>query len=919
MPAMNAMSRARAIMVAVLCVVFLASAGAQPAATRHVTTVEGVSEYRLDNGLRILLAVDNARPMVTVNLVYLVGSRHEGTGEAGMAHLLEHLVFKGTPAIPDPKGQLMRRGIQWNGSTSYDRTNYYATFSAEGDNLDWYLGWLADAMRNSFIARRDLESEMTVVRNEFERAGLRADVALYQAMLAAAYQWHPYGRAVIGTLSDIENVPVSRLQNFYRRHYQPDNAVLVVAGKIEPAEVLACIADTFGKVPVPEQPPQPFYTREPVQSGERNVVLRRSGASPLVAVAYHAVPAGSREFAALAVLRQMLTTAPGGRLYQALVQGGLASSVWDWSQYTRDPGFLFLGALLADGAEYDAAQKAMLDVLETMAPGTEDEVARAKTLILNAINRNQLDAQALAMSFTDPIAAGDWRLRFAMRDWISEVSPADVDRLARSILVQSNRTTGRFIPTAQAVRAPAPQRPDLNALLKDYQGRPAAAAIDAFPMTNLEIDAHTRASVLPGGMKLAVLPRPTKGDRVSGTLRLRWGTLDNLRGRRADALLLPSMMLKGTAKRSRAELNQLLSELDSSLAANGITPQAGGLAGIVLDFDAPKANLARVLELVAEVVRTPAFPVDEFEQARRAYLAQVLAARNDPASHASGTLTRHAVRYDRDDPRSAWTPEEVQQAVRDASVDRLRAFHQEFAGASHAELSIVGPADPDSTAEQLRMLFDDWRSPQPWERIPRPYQEIPAIRMVLDMPDKTNAAYAAVLPIELDELSADTPALYTAIHLLGGRAGTRLWNRLREKEGLSYGIQAALVVGVRDRSGRIAISGSFAPQNRARFEAALHDELEKVLAEGFSALEVDFAKEAIRRNRRQSLAQERVVAAMLADNLFWGRTMAWREQRDNEFAALTAEQVNAALKKYLDPARMSSAVAGDFAGAEGRQ
>ncbi|HZW22530.1 pitrilysin family protein [Noviherbaspirillum sp.] len=903
----------RALAAAFLALALLAAAraGMIPGA-RQVTAVEGVVEYRLDNGLRILLAADNSKPVVTVNIVYLVGSRHESSGEAGMAHLLEHLVFKGTPSTPDPKTEFAQRGMQWNGTTSYDRTNYYATFNAEGDNLDWYLGWLADAMVTAHVAQRDLDSEMTVVRNEFERAGVRADIALYQAVLASAYQWHPYGRAVIGTLSDIENVSITRLQRFYREFYQPDNAVLVVAGKFDPAAVLARIAATFGKLPQPARQLPPFYTQEPVQQGERHVTLRRSGASPLVAAAYHAVPAGSRDFAALTVLRQILTAVPGGRLHQALVQTGLASAVSDWSQHTRDPGLLYFSALLSDGTDFDAAQQAMLEALEKMAPVTEDEVLRARTLLVNAISRGLLDAPGVAMSLTEPIAAGDWRLRFAMRDWIAEVTPADVDRLARAILVQGNRTTGRFIPAAQAPRAPAWPRPDLDALLKDYRGRAPAAAIEAFPMMNTEIDARTQVSSLPVGMKIAILPRATKGGRVSATLRLRWGTPDSLRGKRTDALLLPGMMLKGTARRSRSELNNLLAELDSAISVNGIAPAAGGLAGLAVDFNAPVENLGRVLELVAEVLRMPAFPDDEFEQARRAATAQILAAQNDPASHATLTLARHTVRYDKDDPRSAWHPDETRQAAREASAARVQAFYEAHAGASHAELAMVGPVEPARVTEQLRALFDDWRSPQAYARIPRPHQETPAMRFVLDMPDKTNAAYAAVLPVALDEISPDMPALYTAVQLLGGRAGARLWNRLREKEGLSYSVNAALAVSTRDGSGRITISGSFAPQNRDRFEAALRDELDKVLADGFSALEVDFAKEAILRVRRQNLVQERTVAAMLADNLFWGRTMAAREQRDQDFAAVTPEQVNAALKKYLDPAKMSSAVAGDF-------
>lgn len=897
----------RQLFIAAICFGLLGPAlAAPPPGVEFVQSVEGIAEYRLQNGLRILLAPDSSKPLVTVNMVYLVGSRHEGPGEGGMAHLLEHLIFKGTPTTPDPKAQFAQRGMQWNGTTSYDRTNYFATFGAGAGNLDWYIGWLADSMVNSFIAQRDLDSEMTVVRNEFERAEVRHDRVLYHHVLAAAYQWHPYGKAVIGAQSDIENVSVASLQNFYRRYYQPDNAVLVVAGKIDVDAVLARAAASFGKIPRPARKLQPSYTLEPVQHGERSVTVRRIGGVPMIALSYHAASAGSKAYAAQSVLRQILTTVPSGRLHKALVETGLATSFSDWTPQTEDPGFLYLQAVLGEGGDPDKAEQAMIAALENMAPITEQEVARAKTVLLNAINRTLLDTQSLGMSLTNSIAAGDWRLRFAMRDWISEVTVADVEQQARSYLVSGNRTAGRFIPTAQPVRAPQPVRTDLAALLKDYKGKAVPVPIEEFEMSNLAIEARTVKTVLPGGMKLAFLPRSTKGERVMGTLRLHWGTLESLSGKRGDALLLAAMMLKGTDKLTREDLNNRLSELDSNLSING------GLTGLRVDFTAPKANLPAVIELLADVLRRPVFPEADFEQARRAFIARNQTSRDDPATLASNALARHLVRYPVDDPRSVLSLPEWQELGRAATLERMVSFYRSHAGTSNAELAVVGPVDPAQLTQQLRAAFDDWRSPQPYARIPAPLQEHPAARIALDLPEKANAAYVATLPLPLDDEDADIPALYTAVQLLGGRAGTRLWNRLREQEGLSYGVQSTFNVSARDKNARIGISGSFAPQNRERFEAAVRDELEKVLREGFSPLEVSQAKSAILRGRRQYLTQERGVAGILADNLYWGRTLEWREQRDKQYEELTPEQVNAVLRKYLDLSRLSAVLAGDF-------
>ena len=220
----------RSLLVGLLFAPLLALAALKP-----VTSVEGITEYQLHNGLQVLLAPDDSKPTTTVNLTYRVGSRHESYGETGMAHLLEHLLFKGTPRHPTVWAEFNKRGLRANGSTSRDRTNYFASFTANDANLAWYLDWLGDSMTHSFIARKDLDSEMTVVRNEMESGENDPGRILMEKTLSAMYQWHNYGKSIIGARTDVENVDIGRLQAFYRRYYQPDNATLIVSGTFDPA------------------------------------------------------------------------------------------------------------------------------------------------------------------------------------------------------------------------------------------------------------------------------------------------------------------------------------------------------------------------------------------------------------------------------------------------------------------------------------------------------------------------------------------------------------------------------------------------------------------------------------------------------------------------------------------------------------
>ncbi len=882
------------------------SQAALPVGVQTVTAMEGVSEYRLKNGLRILLLPDASKPLITANLVYLVGSKNEGPGEGGMAHLLEHMLFKGTPSTREPKAEFTKRGMQWNGTTDVDRTQYYATFNADGDNLNWYLGWLADAMVNSFIAKRDLDSEMTVVRNEFERGETNFTGVLLQQMTSAAYHWHPYGKPTIGSRADIEHVSIRSLQQFYRKYYQPDDAVLVVSGKIDVDATLARIAASFGKIPKPTRKLEPIYTLEPVQEGNRSVTVRRVGGVPVVAVLYHSVAGGGREAVTQAILLSILNEEPAGRIHKALIETGLATSQFAHTKETQDPGGMVFGIILSEKGDAAKAQQVLIDTLETMPPVTEEEVARAKTQILNATNRGMLNANQFAMSLTDEIALGDWRLAFAQRDWINDISVTDVNKLAHAYLLESNRTLGRYVPTDTPQRAPITTRADTEKLLAVYHGKQAVAAVDTFDMTNTEIEKRTINTMLPGGMKIATLTRPTKGDRITGSMSLHWGSLAQLTGQRGDATLLSAMLMKGTANLSRQALRDSVNQLDATLGVST------GMTGANLNFSVPKANLSKLVDLICDVLRHPVFPQTEFDEAQRAAITSYQAAQSNPSALASIALRRHMSPYPDDDPRATLSLTQMIDEVNAARLARIQAFYERYANAANAELAVVGPVEANEVTDLFQKAFGDWRCGLPYARISYAFQDIGDTRIVINTPDQASATYFAQQPVDINDDDIDMPALYVAIHVLGGDSNSRLWKRVREKDGLSYGVGSSLASNVIDKNGAISIGATLAPQNRDKFEAVVNEELAHALKDGFSAAEIAAAKDNILKARRQSITQEATVGSILSSNLFWGRTFLTREKFDRRYAQVTAEEVNAALRKYLKPEKLTVVVAGDF-------
>ena len=880
-----------------------APAGASQSPQR-ITEVEGVTEYRLENGLRVLLVPDATIDKVTVHITYLVGSRHEGYGEKGMAHLLEHMLFKGSPRSPDVKQEFMRRGARWNGTTSNDRTNYFETLPASDDNLDWALSIEADRMVNAYVRKQDLDSEMTVVRNEFESGENSPGNVLNERMSALAFQWHNYGNSTIGARSDIENMPIERLQAFYRIWYQPDNAVLILGGKFDIQSALGMVLKHFGAVPRPSRALPRLYTEEPVQDGERSVVLRRSGDTQLVAAMYRVPSAGHPDYPAVDVLTHVLGSVPSGRLHRALVQSGKASRVWGYERSSYDPGVAVFGASLAKDAPLEPARDALLAELESIGatPVTTAEVERARTELLNDFEKTQLDTRALVSALSEYSAMGDWRLFFLYRDRLRALGVADVQRAAESWLRPANRVLGSFVPTRNPERAQIPPRSDVAKAAEGYRGAERTFSGEAFDASPQAIEARVIRRTLSNGIRLAMLPKKTRGAQVQLSLALHWGDEQSTLGRYAACSYAGGLLMRGTAKRSRADLRDAFEKLRA-------TPSIGG-GGASLEVQ--HENLDSALRLIAETLRQPAFPPTEFDQMKRSSLTSIEAERSDPGAIADENLGRYLAPY----PKGHWNEtqslDERLSESRAVTVDEARRCYHDFLGASGASIAAVGDIDPDAFARLVEELFGDWKNPAPYARITKRYFDRAGVEREFLTPDKANAVLRAGLSIPMRDDHRDYPAMVLGSYLLGGSSSARLPRRIREKEGLSYSTYAWFRADSQDAVAKFGASAIFAPANKARVESALREELQRALSEGFTAGEVETAKRGFLEARRLARTQDRTLAARLESYLHIDRTFAWDMEFESRVAALSPEQVRDALRRHLDLNKLSVMKAGDF-------
>ena len=886
---------------------------------KKITSIEGITEYRLANGTQVLLFPDPSKSMVTVNMTVFVGSRHEGYGEAGMAHLLEHMLFKGTPDHPDVPKTLTNRGADFNGTTWLDRTNYYETLPATTErqaqeNLEFALRFESDRLLNSHVRGEDLTSEMTVVRNEFERGENSPQRVLMQRVQAVAYEWHNYGRSTIGNRSDIERVPIDRLQAFYRKFYRPDNIMLVVAGKFDPEQCIDLVEKYFGRLKAPETPLDATYTTEPAQDGERTVVLRRVGNTQLIDLAYHVPSGGNRDYAAIEMLTYIFGAEPSGRLYKDLVLTELASSTHAYAMALHDPGLIMFGAEVAKEKSLEDARLALINTVENIAekPITEDELNRARTQFLKERELRANDSKEIAIELSEWAAQGDWRLYFMFRDYVEAITAEEVTAAAKKYLLRTNRTVGLFIPTEKSEKVEIPSRPDLQKLLADYQGRAVEEHGEDFDPDPMKIEARTTRGELKTGLKTIWLPKKTRGGMVNIQMNLRYGNEQALQPYVAAIEFLPEMMMRGTEKMDHEQLQDKLDELRAKLRLSGIN----GL--LTVSLETKREYLKEILPLIGEILRRPRFDANELEIIRRQAVTGTQSQLTEPQALASVKMRRLQSPYPKDNIRYVPTIPERIERYQAVTIEQVKDVHSKFLNGVHGEVAAVGDFDPDELSAMLESILSGWTSDVAFKRVDTPARvDVAGVSEEILTPDKANAVYIGGEQIAMRDDHPDYPALVIGNFVLGGGSlSSRLADRVRQKEGLSYGVGSNIGSHPIDERTSFSLYAITNPGKRDRVVEVIHEELEKIIDEGVTQDELDRAKEGYLQNEQLSRTDDRSLAQLLTSAAFAKRTLAYDAKFEKRVSELTVKEVNAALAKHLDLSRLIIVTAGDFARVE---
>ncbi|MEM8867438.1 MAG: pitrilysin family protein [Verrucomicrobiota bacterium] len=894
------------IRLLILCsVCALATAKELPEGIEHIRTLDDIEEYTLSsNGLRVLLLENPGLPVATVMVTYEVGSRNETTGTTGATHILEHMMFKGTERFnsadkSDYSSQMERIGARSNATTWFDRTNYYATLPSQYVPLAIELE--ADRLRNLRILKEDLDSEMTVVRNEYERGENSPVRTLLKEIFAAAFFAHPYGHPTIGWKSDIENTSVEKLRAFYDTYYWPENTVVTVIGGFDREQTLASIIEHYSEIENSPQPLPVVDTVEPEQIGARRITIERNGQVGVVMIGFRAPEGSHEDWAALTLIDQILGADKTGRLYRALEDEGKANATFTFGPKLRDPGLFLFGAYLTEQASHEEAEAIIHEEIQRLIKTGigEDELTRAKSVIRAQTVYKRDGSYSIADEINECIAMGDWTQFVRLPKAVQAVTKEEIQEVAAKYFQKRKSTTGWFVPTKSEPVAIASHEIGPNYYREPGMDAESAAGED------LPIDAVVdfsskmqRATV--SGIEVIAIDMPVK-DVVS--FRGGFAAGDSLSPSDSPSLasLTAAMLDKGTTRKDRFEIAERLDTLGASINF-GSSAHAMTFGGKFLRPDA-----GAIVSLLAEQLREPSFDPEVFETVKSRHNASLLQAVDDPIYRAEASLTR--LLYPSDHPNFTPPIETLQDNLNSITTEALQAFHEAHYGPKSMTLVFAGDIDFEQLTAAVESAFADWTGgvDYPSDQIePAPAE---ARDEAIFIEDKTSVSIRYGQSTGLRRTDENYLPFMVGNYILGGSFESRLMQTVRKQAGLTYHIYSTHSGDLRT-TGHWSLGASFSPEtvdeglekSRAVTETWYH--------EGPSEDEVSAAIEALTGSYQVGLSTTKRVAQQVFSYVVRGFDATYIDAYPVKLSKINTAQVREAIQTYLDPETFALTKAG---------
>jgi zinc protease len=887
---------------------------------KKIKELGGIEEYLYQpNGMNVLLLQDNASPVATVQIVYRVGSKNEVLGNTGSTHLLEHLMFKGTPTFNKKNGNtitdvLQNTGAQLNATTWNDRTNYFETLPS--DKIALALQIEADRMRNSLLLKEDKEAEMTVVRNEFERDENDPNTLLDKEIWAAAYIAHPYHHSTIGWKSDIEKAPIEILRNFYNTYYWPDNATLTIIGDFKKENVFELIETYFGKITkAPKVMPQP-YTEEPQQYGPRKIVIKKPGELGVVSKAYKIPGALHEDLPALNILGEIIGSGPSAILNKTFVDSGIGIYTSASATNFKEVGLFNIGVGFPTTSKHEDIEAKINEVVAKIKKEgvTQDEVNRvvAKISAQSILARD--GSSVIASELTEAIAAGDWTDYITGVDRLKKVTPADVLRVALKYLVEDQSTTGYFIPKQSGsnegkdqvkannfttengpfyYRNPNHNHPEETAVAFSLEQRNTAEEIVVDESRIQKMASYFKREKVAGIDVVSV--KTSAKDFVTVAASISLGNYANENKNLMVPSLTASMLSKGTTLNDKFKFSEKLQKLGVNININASTTK------INIGFKCLKKDLDQVISLLGEELRNPLFDAKELENLKQQYIGNTQQSLNDPGER-GGIALSQAI-YPKGNPNCDSSVEEDLASIKSATLDEVKAFHKKYYGPVSMHLVIVGDTEGANLNTSLKKSFKNWNGGVIENMKFQEAVKAASKTEVVTIAEKPSAELFIGQYTGLKRADADYIPFYIGNYTLGAGFAGRLMQTVRDNDGLTYNISSGMGGNI-NTGGYWLVNASFNPTLFQKGFDATMVQVQKWVNDGITQGELENKKANLIGSFKVGMATTNGMTRTILSFVERGLEPSYIEQYPKDIEKVTLKQVNEAIKKYIQLDKM---------------
>ena len=881
------------------------------AQTVLVRSEQNIEEYKLDNGLRIVLAPNDKESKVFMNTVYLTGSLNDPQGKGGLAHLLEHLAFKGTQDIKGEEFQrrLDQYTLMTNASTDYYSTKYTNIVRPDQKILDEVIYLEAQRMDKLVLQEKFVPSEINIVMREREVRMDQPFSVLMDQMWKSAYGNKSLGRLPIGDLPELQSIKMNELNKFYKEWYAPNNAIMVISGKFDKAEVLKAIDKNFSAIPARQTPKQaqvPVLDSASIKN--RNFMVKKG--SDLAKFNIYMNGKNEKIQPSLALAPYLYTLQPSGHLYSNMVETGIVTNVQSTSWLDEDFNLVFLGAIYAPNHDAKKIDQSLISNVEQGKQFDDVELKRVKSLMQNANENLFSNASAVGGMLSDYVVSshGDWTQYFKDQQAIQNLTTAELNSTLKTFLTTQHRFNGDIQPTPEDQKKALEQKQAKEKPKTLDQQAEAAEPLKDVSVYKAEVTDYVKKSgdylatiepkiqrgQLKNGMQYALFPTSTKDDKTYATIDVNFGTAESLMNQSHIIDFTSYLLLRASNQYSLQNI------ADKTIEASGGASASASNNGMIIQISAKKEKFADFFNYIVSVMKDPKFEQSQFDLIKLQSLSSLDRPYTEPETVAALTIARLLETHQPGDLRYHFEPELAKKEITAATNQQVIDLYKKYFAMNHANIAITGQFDAPSMKSEIEKQFGDWSGTQKYSRLSDEFTTYKAQKVHALSEQREFGSYQALqtLPVGVD--NKDAAALIIFSHILGdSQLSSRLGQELREKHALVYGFGSSLDLDSFNETGSISIEANYTAGKSPEVSQAVHKVLNDLLSRGVTEQELEAAKADIMKKRVTSLEDERIIHRMLNSQLERNKKMDSRAVRDQEIAKLTKADVDAAIKKYI--------------------